>query len=72
MCVGIPLKILEIKDKEALGEINGVKRRIRIDFLPSLKIGDYVMTHAGFALDLIKEEDAEEIMEAIMLVNSKS
>ncbi|PRR78719.1 Hydrogenase isoenzymes formation protein HypC [Clostridium liquoris] len=71
MCVGIPLKVLEIQDKEAIGEISGVKRKIRIDFLPNLNIGDYVMTHAGFALDLIKQEDANEIIEAIKLVNSK-
>ena len=60
MCVGIPLKVLEIQDKEAIGEISGVKRKIRIDFLPNLNIGDYV-----------KQEDANEIIEAIKLVNSK-
>lgn len=72
MCVGIPLRLLEISDKEAIGEINGVKKKIRIDFLPSSKVGDYVMTHAGFALDLIKEEEAKEIIEAINLVNSRN
>lgn len=71
MCVGIPLKVLEIQGKEAIGEISGVKRKIRIDFLPNLNVGDYVMTHAGFALDLIKQEEANEIIEAIKLVNSK-
>ncbi|KAJ53357.1 hydrogenase expression/formation protein HypC [Clostridium tetanomorphum] len=68
MCIGIPVKILEVNDKEALGEVYGIKKKIRIDFLPSVKIGDYVMTHAGFALDLIKEKEANEIIDIMKTI----
>lgn len=69
MCLAIPLKIIEIKGNEAIGEMNGIKRSIRIDLLSKAKVGDYVMVHAGFALDIISEELAKETIEVIREVN---
>lgn len=68
MCLGLPLKIVEINGKEAIGEIHGVRRKIRIDMIEDLKIDDYVMVHAGFALEKIKEEQAKDSIEAILEV----
>lgn len=65
MCLGIPLKIMEINGTEAVGEMYGIKRKIRIDFLNDLKLGDYVMVHAGFALEIIDPEFARETMDAL-------
>lgn len=65
MCLGIPLKIVEINDKEAMGELNGIKRKVRVDLLPNLKLGDYVMVHAGFAIEVMDEENAKETLEAV-------
>lgn len=59
MCLGIPLKVVEINDKKALGEINGIKREIRIDLLKNVKLGDYVMVHAGFAIEIMDEKNAK-------------
>jgi hydrogenase expression/formation protein HypC len=66
MCLGIPLKIIEIDGKTALGEMNGIKKKVRIDLLADIKLGDYVMVHAGFALEKIEKEHAEDTMEAIL------
>lgn len=60
MCLGVPLKIIKINGKEAVGEINNLSKKIRIDFVPQAKIGDFVMVHAGFALDLMEENEAKE------------
>lgn len=65
MCLAIPLKIAEINGKEALAEIEGVKSKIRIDFIKDLKVGDYVLVHAGFALERLDEKQALENMELI-------
>lgn len=65
MCLGIPLKIIEINDKEAIGELNGVKRKVRVDLLPNLKLGDYVMVHAGFAIEIMNEEAAKDTLDAV-------
>jgi hydrogenase expression/formation protein HypC len=68
MCLGVPLKIVEINRPEAVGEMNGIRRKVRVDLLPELELGDYVMVHAGFAIEKIDETLAQETIEAIMEV----
>jgi hydrogenase expression/formation protein HypC len=72
MCLAIPLKITEVNvnGKEAMAEIEGVKRKIRTDFIKELKVGDYVIVHAGFALEKLTEEQALENMELIKEVTN--
>ena len=65
MCLGIPLKIIKIHGSEAVGEMNGIKKTIRVDLLPKLKVGDYVLVHAGFGLEIIDENTAMETLEAV-------
>lgn len=65
MCLGLPLKIISINGKEAVGEMNGIKRKIRIDLIKDLSIDEYVMVHAGFAIEKIDKEQAEETMKIV-------
>lgn len=65
MCLGIPVKIVEIKDQEALVEVGGVKQTIRTDFVPEAKVGDYVIVHAGFGISVLEEEEAQETLELL-------
>jgi hydrogenase expression/formation protein HypC len=66
MCLGVPLKIVSIENnKEAIGEMNGIKKKIRIDLLSDIKCGEYVMVHAGFALEKIDETLAKDTMDAL-------
>ncbi len=58
MCLAVPLKIKEINDKEAVAEVEGITRKIRLDFIDDIKIGDYVIVHAGFAIEKLEEEHA--------------
>lgn len=60
MCLAVPLKIVELKGNNAVGEIEGVRRNLRVDFIKDLKIGDYVIVHAGFAIEKLDEKDAKE------------
>ena len=64
MCLAIPLKISEINGKEAVGEAMGMRRSMRVDFIPEPKIGDYVIVHAGFAIERLPEKQALEDLEA--------
>ena len=66
MCLGIPLKIIEINGMEAIGEMNGVKNKMRIDLLPKVKLNDYVMVHAGFGIEIINDTLAKETIETLM------
>lgn len=64
MCLAIPLKLLEINGTAAVGEALGMKREIRVDFIPEPKVGDYVIVHAGFAIERLGEAQALEDLEA--------
>ena len=60
MCLAVPLKLIEIDGKNAVGESMGMQRKLRVDFIPEPKLGDYVIVHAGFAIERLPEEQALE------------
>ena len=65
MCLAIPGKIIEIKkDKEhaIIDYGDGTKRKANVT-LVNVKIGDYVLVHAGFAIEVLKEKDAKETLD---------
>jgi hydrogenase expression/formation protein HypC len=74
MCLGIPGKIVEILPKEGLQmckvDFGGVKREVCIETLPEAKLGDYVIVHAGFALNILSEEEAMETLEILNEISS--
>ena len=51
MCLAIPLQLIEINGSTAVGEAMGMRREIRVDFIDKPRIGDYVIVHAGFAIE---------------------
>ncbi len=68
MCLAIPLRLVEINGSEAVAEANGMRRTVRIDFIRQPKVGDYVIAHAGFAIERMSREQAEENLRAIQEV----
>ena len=64
MCLAVPLQLIEIDGKKAVGEALGVRRDVRVDFIKEPKVGDYVMVHAGFAIERLPERQALEDLEA--------
>ncbi|MBO6093086.1 MAG: HypC/HybG/HupF family hydrogenase formation chaperone [Oscillospiraceae bacterium] len=64
MCLAVPLKITEIYGKEAIAESMGMKRKIRVDFIENPQVGEYVIVHAGFAIERLSEKQAEEDLES--------
>ena len=64
MCLAVPLRIAEIDGKNAIGERDGVQRKIRLDFIADPKVGEYVIVHAGFAIERLSREQAEEVLKA--------
>ena len=64
MCLAIPLQLTEINGKTAVGEAMGMRREIRVDFIDQPRIGDYVIVHAGFAIERLPEQQALDDLEA--------
>ena len=60
MCLAVPLKLIEINGNEAVAESLGLRRKIRVDYIDSPQPGEYVMVHAGFAIERLPEEQALE------------
>ena len=61
----MPMKIHEIDGPLARCEAGGLSQNIRIDFITDPKPGDYVMVHAGFAIEKISEKEALENIELL-------
>lgn len=59
MCLAVPLKIVEIDGLNGVGEVEGLRRRMRLDFIKEPRVGEYVIVHAGFAIERLGEEQAK-------------
>ena len=59
MCLALPGIILSIDGDYAMVDINGNTFRVYIQLLPEAQPGDYVMVHAGYALQFVSEEEAK-------------
>ena len=64
MCLAVPGKVIEVNGPLAVVDFGGVKREVRLDLLPDIKPGDWVIVHTGFAIEKLEEKRAKEILEA--------
>ncbi|AEF96414.1 HypC/HybG/HupF family hydrogenase formation chaperone [Methanotorris igneus] len=68
MCLAIPCKVIEIieedGEKYAIAEYKGVKQKAKLTLLENVKVGDYILIHTGYALEVMSEEDAKLSLEA--------
>ncbi len=62
MCVAIPARVKSISGTTAEVEIGGVSREISVQLTPDVKVDEFVLVHAGFAIHVIDEEEARETM----------
>ncbi len=60
MCLAIPVRIVRLDGDTAVGEVGGVERDVSVMMTPDVKVGDYVIVHAGFAIQLVDQEEARE------------
>ena len=65
MCLAMPMKIKTIDGPSAECEAGGLTQNIRIDFIRDAEPGDYVMVHAGFAIEKMSEKEALENLELL-------
>jgi len=63
MCLAVPMRVIKIDGTEAMLESAGVRRRGDVRLLDDVKVGDYVILHAGFAIEKLDEAAARETLE---------
>ena len=65
MCLAVPMKITEISGDWGVAELAGVRQRVNLQLLEQASVNTYVLIHAGFAIQQIKETEALEILELL-------
>ncbi len=66
MCLGVPGKIMEITDTDALRrtgrvDFSGILKQVNLAYVPEAKVGDYVVVHVGFAISKVDAEEAGKV-----------
>ncbi len=62
MCLAIPARIKAINGTDAEVEIGGITRQTSIMLTPEARVGDYVLLHAGYAINILDQAQAEETL----------
>ena len=65
MCLAIPALVKSIDGYQAEVDIDGVTRMVSIRLTPEVKVGDYVLLHTGYAINIIDEAEAKETLKLL-------
>ncbi|MFT8313036.1 MAG: HypC/HybG/HupF family hydrogenase formation chaperone [Clostridium sp.] len=65
MCLAVPGKVLKIDNYKGVVEIGNMQREVFMHLIPDIKVGQYVLVHAGCAIETIDEEEAAKTLEII-------
>jgi hydrogenase expression/formation protein HypC len=64
MCLAIPGKIISAKGEYGVADFGGVQKEINLSLVKTKK-GDYVIVHAGFAISVLENKEAKEILKMV-------
>jgi hydrogenase expression/formation protein HypC len=75
MCLGIPGKVVEIRDdgplRMARVDFGGVRKEACLAYVPEVRLGDYVIVHVGFAISRLDEEEALKTLELLREIDAE-
>ena len=60
MCLAVPFEVIELQDNRATACFGTTRREVFLDLLDDVKVGDFVIVHAGFAIEKLDKEEAEK------------
>ncbi len=63
MCLGIPAQVMELTESVAVVEVGGVRREVSVELIDGVATGDWVIIHAGFAIQKLDPEEAEKTLQ---------
>ena len=74
MCLGVPGKIVEIYEKNGLKmakvDFGGIFREACLDYVPEAQVGEYCVIHVGFAISLLSETEAMEMLDLLRQISN--
>ena len=62
MCIAVPMQLIEKRGEKGIVDIGGVRREVGLQLVQDVQEGDYVIVHAGFAIQILNEKDALETL----------
>lgn len=68
MCLAVPMRLVERDGERGVVELSGVRRQVHLGFVPDLALGDYVLVHAGFVIERLDPERAEEDLKLLSIL----
>ncbi len=63
MCLAIPGKIISLDGIKAVVDFDGIKQNVIVALIQDPEVGKYVIVHAGYAIEMMNEEEASESIE---------
>lgn len=70
MCLAVPMKVVKLNPPMAKVEVAGVSREVNVDLIADVKIDDYVIIHAGYAIEKMQHDEAMETLDLIRQVDA--
>jgi len=68
VCLAVPAKVIAIKGELATVEVGGNTRKINIMLIPEVNVGDFVLIHAGYAMERLDKREAQETLKLLEAV----
>ena len=65
MCLAIPALVKSIDGHQAEVDIDGVTRQVSLQLTPEARVGDYILLHTGYAINVIDPAEAEETLKLL-------
>jgi hydrogenase expression/formation protein HypC len=62
VCLGIPMRLVQVQGSVGTAAMDGVARTVMLDLVPGAAVGDYVIVHAGYAIQTLDQKEAEETL----------
>lgn len=77
MCLAVPMKLVEIQENGGgLAELDGCRHAVNLSLLSDVRLGDYLIVHAGFAIEVLNQQEADATLslfeELVQAVESES
>lgn len=74
MCLAVPGKIISMTGDDALSrtgrvEFAGISKEVSLAYVPEAQLDDYVIVHAGFAISILDQQEAEQSLQAFALLD---
>ena len=71
MCLGIPMKVVKIDGDEGIVKAGALQKKANFSLMKNVKPGDYILLHAGFAIEKLKEAEAKKTLRALRAIGER-